>query len=173
MSNSQLQHFLPSVLDEGVVMASMCLTTVDNDSHKFIVLWNCNFLPGGTSRRPISSALAFSATVLTSHSRDGVRLHVQHPGELYTKKKGFTQMLIAFWFPPWVLAAVIKTKVLWLGLFFINTPYPDLFVIFNGASTLPVKAESHEVNAKDTRKGFDACSFHSGSLHKWTNTNVS
>lgn len=62
----------------------MRLTTVDNNSHKLIVLRNCDFFPGWPSWGPVASPLAsLSAAVLTSHSRYSVGLHVEHPGELW------------------------------------------------------------------------------------------
>lgn len=47
--------------------------------------------------------------------------------------------------------------------------YPDLLIIFDGASAFPVEAEAHQVNAENAGEGFDARPLHSGSLRGQTN----
>lgn len=86
--NLWLQRPLPSIFNEGIIVSGMCLTAVDDNSHEFIVLRDSDFLPGWPSWGALASPLAaLSAAVLTSHSSDGVRLHVQHPGELCKNNK--------------------------------------------------------------------------------------
>lgn len=45
-----------------------------------------------------------------------------------------------------------------------NASYPNLFIIFDGASTFPVEPEAHEVNTENAGQGFDTCPLHCGSL---------
>lgn len=85
--NSAMENYttrvLPSVFYEGVVVSCVRLPTVDHNAHEFVVFWDCNFLPGGSSRGAVASSLdPVPAAVLPGHSGHGVGLHVQHPGEL-------------------------------------------------------------------------------------------
>lgn len=61
----------------------MRLPAMDNDPHKLVVLRDGDLLPGRPTGGTLGPAFApLPATVLTGHPGDGVRLHVQHPGEL-------------------------------------------------------------------------------------------
>lgn len=50
--------------------------------------------------------------------------------------------------------------------------YPNLFIIFDGASAFPVKAEAHEVNTENAGQGFDTCPLHCGSLRRRTHVHT-
>lgn len=43
-------------------------------------------------------------------------------------------------------------------------PYPNLLIVFDGASAFPVKTEAHEVNAQNAGQRFDASPLYCGSL---------
>ena len=145
-------------------MPSMRLTTVHNNSHQFIVLWNCDFLPGWPSGGPIAPPLAcVSTAVLTSHSRYSVGLHIQHPGELYQKQPRLKTNL----YDPGIFSVLHRLQVHNLGLQKKKkSSYPNLLIIFYGASTFPIKAKAHEVNTEDTGQGFDTCPLHCSPLWK-------
>lgn len=95
---SEGRRDLPSIFNEGVIVSSMSLTAVDNNSYELIVLRDRDFLPGRPSWGSIGSPLAaIAAAVLASHSRDGVGLHVQHPGELCNNNTEFTFIILQIW----------------------------------------------------------------------------
>lgn len=80
---------IPSVFDEGIVVSCVCLAAVHHHPHQLVVLRDGDLLPGRASRGAVAAALAaLGAAVLASHAGDGVRLHVQHPGELRPRHKG-------------------------------------------------------------------------------------
>lgn len=161
MEEPRTKCLLPSIFNEGVIMSSMCLTAVDDNSDKFIVLRDGDFLPGRASWGAVTSALAaFSTAVLSSHSCDGVGLHVKNPGELCKNNIKSNKS--------YLYLRDLRCKNLRLpakenpGL--ENTLYPNLFIIFDWASAFPVKAEAHEVNTENVGQGFDASPLHCGPL---------
>lgn len=134
-------------------MPCVRLPAVDNDPHELVVLRDGDLLPGRPPGGALGSAFSsLSAAVLTGHPGDGVRLHVQHPGELKEMIVNKNQST----FSP-------TAKDLCASL------YPNLFVIFDGASAFPVEAEAHQVNTENAGEGFDARPLHSGSLRGETN----
>lgn len=157
---STLNELSPSVFNEGVIVSGMCLTAVDNDSHQFIVLRDCDFLPGRPSWGAVTSPLdALNAAVLTSHPSDSVGLHVQHPGELQMNNTHFKSY--SHFCDYTCCDQCIRVNA---NLGIRNPSHPNLFIVFDGTSTFPVEAETHEMNAEDAGQGFDACPLHCGSL---------
>ena len=70
---------LPPILDEGIVMACMCLPTMYNDTDKFIVFCEGNFFSWRSSTSLICTSPVFTnfrRWILASHAWNCVRLHV-------------------------------------------------------------------------------------------------